>query len=464
MITTGARERSANWILIFTCSAILLVIFRGSIEGDVRFGAVVACLVAGASVVSMIRVNSDRPISVGSVYAALFGMFHAGLLIPIAVGYAPRLLNASDAAWVSSPGFAKASFLVALAQTSVSLGYLARSCMKHGGLVTREATPRSITPVDGSAVVGLTMLLTGLGIWTKNVIFAGVSWGEAYSSFLALTAKTNMPTAYLLIGFGMGVVSSSKWVAVRRTAIIAFSLWAFPAFLLGLRGEVIIPASAFLVVASRRRWIRLRLWMAACVIVVLSIGSAVRVVRRTGVAHSPLAIADFSPLNGVAELGYSIRPLVVVSDYHERYGQPFVGIATYLAPFRRFIIGRLLDGQVLSVGNDPSVFGGWIMRYVGPIGGSPAAEAYRAGGALAMIGVMAIIGFTLASLDFARGKMMADALVGMITFVLLLWVRNDFTPVPAECFLALLVLAAVWILDQRSGGRSVDTPIRVRTS
>jgi hypothetical protein len=455
------------WMLIFLVAASLLIAFRPAVEGDIRLGAFAACVLAVASLVSIVGTNRDRPISVGSVYAALFGLFHIGLLVPIALGYAPRMFNAIDRAWINSPGLASAAFLVAIAETAVSLGYLVR--YRKQPVEPASSRPSimsgSTTDLDGPAVVGIGMLLAGLAIWIGNVVMADVSLTTSYADFLAATANMNMPTAYLLIGFGMGVVSSSEWSVARQCALIAFGVWAVPAFLLGLRGEVIIPASAFLVVAARRHRIRLRAWMVVAVLGALAAGSAVRVVRRAGVGKGRVAVSDLDPLSGLAELGYSIRPMVVVSDYHDRLGQPFVGFATYLAPFRRFIVGRLLGGHVLSVADDPSVFGGWILRHVGPIGGSPAAEAYRCGGIVAMVVVMAAVGVVLASLDSLRNSLIANALVGMIAFVLLLWVRNDFTPVPAECMLTIPVVTLIWLFDHlRHRGRPADRAEGLRVS
>jgi len=463
------RRWSMNriWILGFLATTVLLLAFRPTIESSVRAGAVIATVVTLFSVVSVVRTNPTRPISLGSVYAALFGLFHIGLLIMIAFGFPARVLDPTDTSWVLTPGFTTAAFLVAIAQIAMTVGYLVRirpARVDAELILPEHGRPQVLTFADGAAVVGMGLLIIGLMLWARNVIVGGVSLSGSYPDFLAATSKTNMPTAYLMMGFGMGVVSASRWPAVRGSALIAFGVWSVPAFILGLRGEVIIPAAAFLVVAARRRLIRLRPWMLLAVAGALAVGSAVRVVRRLGVGRGSAALDNLNPLDGLAELGYSIRPLSVASQAHDQLGEPFVGVATYLAPFRRLIVGRLLGGQVTPVADDPAVFGTWILQRVGPIGGSPAAEAYRVGGTIAVICVMFAIGFLIASLDSLRPSLIGNAMIGMLTFVLLLWVRNDFTPVPAECLVTIPIAAAIWLIDKQSSARSRSKPELVRTA
>ena len=460
MTTIATRPKVSNgWLIGFIVTTGLLILFRGTVESSIRGAAVVACVVVVVSVAGVVRANPDRPISAGSTYALLFGLFHAGLLIPTAIGTPVRLLNPRDEQWVSSPGFASAATLVAIAQCAFSVGYFIRHQVK-GGVIDRIGPKNVLNPteiVDGPGAVGISLLSVGLVIWSYNALISGVSIiGSSYGDFLTRTTDTNMPIAYMMIGFGLSVVSSSRHRSIRRWALALFALWALPAFTIGLRGEVIIPSAVFAVVAARRRKIPLRLWMVLAAIGVLAAGSAVRVIRQFGLGSGDAALKTFNPFDGITELGYSIRPLTVVSNFHDRLGEPFVGIATYLAPFRRAILGRVLGGEVLSVPNDQSVFSGMIRQRVGTIGGSPAAEAYRAGGVLGMLCVMILIGLLIAHLDSVSSTRLNDAAVGMSTFMLLLWVRNDFTPVPIEFAAMVLVLVSIWLFEQRhqSGSRT----------
>ena len=317
-------------------------------------------------------------------------------------------------------------------------------------LIDSSSRDNRFDVIDGVGAVGISLLAVGLVFWIYLALSSGaITLGISYADFLSRTRNANMPITYLMIGLGLGVVSASRHRNVRSLALIIFALWALPAFAIGLRGEAILPASAFAIVAARRGSIRLRPWMGLAAVGVLSAGSAVRVIRQFGLGKGITGIQAFNPFDGIAELGYSIRPLTVVVNFHDRLGEPFVGIATYLAPFRRLIVGRLLGGSVLSVEQDPSVFGGMIAQRIGPIGGSPAAEAYRSGGLVAIVSVMILIGLLVAHLDSMASTPLADAGVAMSSFVLLLWIRNDFTPVPAQFAITALILLLLRLLARR---------------
>ncbi|WP_270888467.1 O-antigen polysaccharide polymerase Wzy [Pedococcus sp. 5OH_020] len=436
------------WIVLFALVLLVLLAFRVPLEGSRQGAALVACLVGTASVLVILRLNPARPLLLGSIYAALLTVFHVGLLLPISLGAPVSLFNPADLKWVESPGFVSAAVLAAIAITAFTLGYLLR--YRFIDKPPEAPPPTAAKGNDGAGIVGATLLLAGVLLWLFIVLRSGVPIiGSSYAGFLEATSGTQLPTAYLLMGFGMGAVAASDRQGVRRVALVAFGLWAVPAFLLGLRGEVIIPAACYIVVAARRREIRLRAWMAFAGVAALAAGSAVRVLRQFGLGGGGTSLTAFNPFEGIAELGYSIRPLAVVSNYHDRLDEPFVGIATYLAPFRRFVVGRLLGGEVTPVADDPTVFGAMIARRVGPIGGSPAAEAYRSHGLLGLVIVLALIGILVATLDSVRVTQYSNATIGMLAFALLLWVRNDFTPVPAECASTIPVLLAIWVLNQR---------------
>lgn len=445
--------RSAKWIPLFAALLVLLTTLRSELETSRHAAAAAACFVSVTSIGVIIRLNPRRPLLLGTVYAALLSIFHIGLLIPIAFGSSPTLLNSIDVQWVTNPGFEAAAVLASIAIASFSLGYL--SCFslleaRFAAKIKEQNSQRDSPKNDGTGVVGLLLLISGVSLWGAIALSSGVQVvGSSYEDFLAKTQTSAMPISYLLMGFGLGVVAASPHAHTRRPALIIFALWAAPAFMLGLRGEVIIPIGAYVIVAARRRYLPIRPWMGVALLAGLSAGSAVRVIRQSGIGGGTSSFAALNPFRGIAELGYSIRPLVVVSDWHDRLHEPFVGIATYTAPFHRFIAGHLLGEMVLPVGSDPAVFGGVIAERVGPIGGSPAAEAYRTGGTFALVLVMVLIGVLIAILDSLRRSPYTNALLGMMAFSLLLWVRNDFTPVPAQFALTVPILLCVWFLNQR---------------
>jgi oligosaccharide repeat unit polymerase len=456
MTGKAARQKPPGWILFFLFAGSLLILLREELERNLQLAAIAACSVAIASVWALSRAHPRRWISLGSAYAALFALFHMSLLFPLMINKPIQPLDPLDTSWIETPGFKSAVVLVAIAQAVFSLGYLVNSRVKG-----RNASPQLPIDVssdegfatDGPGVVGPVLLTLGILLWMYSVISTGAAViGASKLDFLEHTKNTNIADAYLLMGFGMAVAASSHSITWRHRALLCFGVWAVPAFVLGLRGEVIIPFAAYLIVAARRRTIRLRPWVFAAAIGALAAGSAVRVLRQFGAGATAFDISSFNPFDGLAELGGSIQPLVVVVNYHQS-GEPFIGLDTYLAPFRRVFIGRILGGETLPTAEDPSVFSTMIVQRVGFIGGSPAAEAYRSGGVVALVIVMLLIGFVVASLDSLPNKKLTNSLVGMLSTILLIWVRNDFTPVFTETFEALFVLIPIWFLEQWSNAR-----------
>lgn len=443
----GDLPRRLTWSVVFTALGTLAILIMDSGEATSETGARLAIVTTVLALVSLFRVNRRRPFSLGPVYGALFVLFHVGLLVPIALGAPPNLLNPLDIQWVLSDGFTSASLLVTIATSALLLGYLVGfNPANQESMIEDKDTWMSFR---SAGHIGIVVLSAGCLLWVYNVITSGALVSGSYVEFLDSTSSTGMPVAYLMIGLGMPTLSAGPSAGARRAGLVVFALWSAPAFMLGLRGEVILPLAAYLVVAARRRRIRLRPWMGLTLVVGLGIGAAVRVIRQGGFGNG-FDPSWFKPFDAITELGYSIRPLVVVSDLHERYGESYVGIETYFAPFRRFIFGRLLGGDTIPAVDDPAVFSAMISRRVGPIGGSPTAEAFHAGGVGAIVIVLALIGLLIARLDSLETTPLRNAFVGTIGFVLLLWVRNDFTPVPFETAVAIGMVVAIKVADSMS--------------
>lgn len=447
------------WVLGFAATAALVATFADALAASQRLSPAIAVTVAAASVALIARARPERPICLGSVYALLLALFHTGLLVQMALGPDLALLNPGDVRWVRSEAFGRSTVYVILAQCALTVGYLAaaRRQVPAVGVPVQADPARPST--DRAGVLGIALFGIGALLWGYYALSSGVSLlGSSYLQFLAATSETPMPVAYMLMGFGVPVAAASRNANARRLALVLFAIWSLPAFTLGLRGEVIIPAAAYVVVATRRRHTPLRLWMAGVAVGLVAAGSAVRAIRQYGLGGAATSLESANPLSGLTELGYSIRPLVVVVGYRAQ-GEDYVGYGTYLAPIRRALIGRLLGGDTLSVSDDPTVFSTMIARRVGTIGGSVTAEAFRSGGTIAILIILFLIGLTLALIDRSRSSLMADSAAGMVAFAFFLWIRNDFTPVPVQLAFAGAILLVMWALQQ--GPRVTPTPVPV---
>ena len=93
---------------------------------------------------------------------------------------------------------------------------------------------------------------------------------------------------------------------------------------------------------------------------------------------------------------------------------------------------------------DHRVFVSTIVDRVGPIGGSPVAESYRSAGLLGVVIVMIAIGVLVGWLDARPPGSGPAYLVGPLSYVLFIWIRNDFTPVFVQtCFSLCIVVIAL---------------------
>lgn len=442
------RAAVDRWIVTFLGISIILVLFNDPLGRHLRLAAATSLGLSALALLCTGTIVPKRWLTLDTAFVGLFCLFHFGLLVPIALGLPVATLNPGDEIWLYGEYTALAALASSLGLCALLIANLMvrrRRSLSDG---EREAAGRKPSIFADPMAVGFPLLAVGLALWCLNAVTSGaVVLGGSYSAFLRATGSTSMPYAYLGIGFGMALAASSKHSRLRRLGLVLFGLWSLPAFMVGLRGEVLIPAAIFAVIAGRRANLRVRAWHVFALIGGLSLGSFVRVVRRFGFGTSDASLADLNPLNGLAEMGYTIRPVITVLQWHNEMGEPFVGPSTYVAPFRRLLWGNLMHGQAIPIKDDPSVFSSVISSRVGPIGGSQIAESYRSGGLLGVVLVMAVLGALIAILDTRRSAPLRDAIMGMTGYALLIWVRNDFTPMALE----LALIAGVVIVLRMFG-------------
>ncbi|WP_404371437.1 O-antigen polysaccharide polymerase Wzy [Kytococcus sedentarius] len=421
--------------MVMGVAGVYLALFAPADPTLQQAGAIYSVISALACVL-VLRIYPGRPFTAGFVYLFLFTLFHGGLLVSTALGQEVDLINDRDSQWYYTNATTRAAIIASWAVVAFTAGYSA---------LTRRAKPsdrRDQSPTGTRALAGPILTLAGVVWWFAIALVAGVSlFGSTYTTWLTLTETLPTPYVYLVMGIGMGAAGASRATLPRRLALTAFVLFAIPAFLIGLRGEVIIPAAAYLVAMTRRRNTRLRWWMAVVPLVALSAGSYVRATRTTTSGTAMGTLDDANPLHGLTELGYTIRPLSLVVD-RLAAGEENSGWETYLSPFKRLIGENIFGMETLGVLENDAVFRTFVTDRVGPIGGSPAAEAYRAFGLTGAIIVLAAIGLLLAFVENRPISTANDALIGMLAFPLYLWIRNDFTPVP----LSMAVVLVLWLL------------------
>jgi hypothetical protein len=173
----------------------------------------------------------------------------------------------------------------------------------------------------------------------------------------------------------------------------------------------------------------------------------IRVSRAEGIGG--LLKVDLSrivPLRAIAEMGYSLKPAVVVDEWMSSGTQPLHGI-TLIAPLVRFV-ERFLGVRGPSDGIDDRLFNVEILYRAGPIGGSPVAEGLRNGGLWFVIGLMLVIGIGLALMDRLPATPLAGAATMVVFLPLLIAVRNSLAPVLIQMALGVILLLVASYLSR----------------
>jgi len=447
------RGRASAGSALSSLGLVTVLLMSDQLLLHLRIASATAVLIAITGLAGCLSLSAQRPYRLGTLYLLLFALFHVGLLVPVALGIPPRLTSGYDARWVQGASFRWAAVAVSISLLCLLVGYFVIIASRGGKRAHHNDLSEAMTnPSPETAavsLVGLIVLALSVATWFAVVVESdpGLLTGS-YAEFLEVTHGTVLPQAYLGMGVGVSLVAAGSNAAMTRVSLAIFVAFALPGFLLGLRGEVIIPSAVWLAVAARRRVIKFRYSSIVILIAALAVGSAIAQVRAFGLAAVPWEKVAVSPMNGLTELGYSIRPLVVVHQWHDVSHEPHVGAGTYAAPFERLVEGRLLGRPTTPASDDERVFGSVVAERVGPIGGSPAAEAYRAGRLTGMVAVMLLIGAITGLLDGMRRSPLRNAFVGCVGFILLLWVRNDFTPVLGQAVFTVLVLYAAWLVEQ----------------
>lgn len=403
--------------------------------------ATISCLIV---IAVAIRTTGGGWLSASTAYASLFFLFHSGLLLLLALGRDVSFFRSSDTLWAAGPGLTHAAGLVAFAASAFLFGQTLSATFRLPGSRREPRTPNTSRDAGRSGIV---LLGVGLVLWFGVVLTRG-GLGlllSDYGTFLRATAGSPLVYSYLFIGVGMAFSAAANSMKLRVSALAGFTIWGLPAAAIGLRGEVLLPVIAYAVAAHKLRPIAFRFRYVSMVVAGLGLGSFIRVGRGAGVGDGGGGwdLAAFSPQAGLIEMGYSLRPVVESWRWHGSGNESAVGLSTYLASLERIVLGRIAGLPTTPTREDPRTFSATIYERVGPIGGSPVAEAFRADGLVGIFVVFVILGGLLALLDRRRRAALSAATTGGILYVLLLWVRNDFTPVvPGLLFVALCTLSA----------------------
>ena len=389
--------------------------------------------------------------SLSAIYFLTLSVFHLGLVVLIALGRPiPTFMVAG---WLESPFLPDAVILATVGVLAFSFGCSSRKPALRDRLQLSNddeeshQVPTDLEDEGLSAVLvkgGFAILVASLGYWIVQVLnYGGTSLLlGTYTQFLQATSDARLGYAYFGIGIGVAFLAASLPSRLRSAGLLLFGVFAVIALPLGLRGEVLFPLAAAIAIASRRRRLLKPMHFLIAVLLVLAAIGALRQVRQVGLSDMGTTSVAASPVDGLAELGGSVRPLSEVLGWHAA-GESFREGDTYIAPLTR-PVDALMGRPRPSAAADDRLFNVEVSRRIGPIGGSPMAEAYHNWGVAGLVLRMLVTGVFLAWLDRVRNRSIDLALVGALFVPLLIEVRNNFGPLPSQMAIGVLCLAAIY--------------------
>lgn len=392
-----------------------------------------------------------------TVYLIVLGLFHCGLIIAVALGGTSMLVGRGDNSWIfRSVAINQAVVAVCACFFACAVGVLVGQSTPTMRKISLPAVTISTFERRGVALVGVLGAVVGISLIGYVLATSGgvALLFSGYGSFLeAVGGSGLLGYGTIVLGFGLAFLVSAGgryrvagWILMGVVAVIALPL--------GLRGSVLFPAVTLAVIESRRKRLPL-LPIAFAGFVGLVLVSVLRQTRSGGVSSllsgswGPIA-----PLQGVAEMGYSLYPVVVVQGWMA-VGTPPMGGVTLIAPLVR--LGEAVFGGGAPPGaSDFRLFNSEIANNVGAIGGSPIAEGIRNGGIGFAIVFLALIGYLLARLDRFPVRPLGSATVGIFLLPLLIDVRNSFAPVLFQWVIGALMLLAAYVATLLSRQREVE--------
>ncbi|MGD7788746.1 O-antigen polysaccharide polymerase Wzy [Propionibacteriaceae bacterium Y1700] len=448
-----SRGIHANQLLLLAAAiinlALLLVFSDGFASLSLRMVATIMLVgevVLGALIA---RVDQRGVWSFPFLFYLILAIFHSGLyLAPALLNHAPLSLTQSDGLWYVSPQIERAGYLVAIGMACYALGFALSGMLPQGRKDRRSdegGASESAKTRDGIVDVGCAMVVACVGAWFA---IGAISGGPfffigSYLSFLQTTGGSALPWIYLGMAMGLTMCALDLNRGTGRVGIIAFALFSMPAFVLGLRGEVMFPAVAAMAVAgATRKILSTRTFVLACLIALLGI-SFVAQVRIAGISSVGSTEVVVSPIRAVEEMGYSVRPLTASIEWHEAGREPYLRGGTYIGPIDRQVNG-LLGRPVPDATRDPRMMNVEIAERVGNIGGSIMAEAHHNWGGRGVGLVLLLVGGVSGRMFRPGMGPVGLALSGVLAVLLLMHVRNSFAPLPAWAAVgAFLVISGV---------------------
>lgn len=381
--------------------------------------------------------NLNQP-SFGFIYLTIFILFHMGLTFTVGLGVVSSVgIIDYISRWYYDDLSRKAEFLCSIGAASFAVGYfLIRSSTKKYVTTTVSFYNSKI-----GGIVGSVFLVLAVPFWFYWVIRFGAlgSYDNFNTARLNPQFTTLVNSIHMAIGLGvcLAALTSDR---LRRFSIALFLLWAAVAFPLGLRGEVLFPASALLAVYSAKYKINW-LFLGALLLAIAVAASVVRDTRNTGGDVDAESVTA-NPFDAVAELGGSLRPVYEVLKWEDE-GDEFIWGASYYAPFERLFLRIFPVKKRLAAEDDERLMNILIVSRAGSYGFSPVAEGYRNFAIPGVMLVLFVFGLMVRIIDIKGVGWRFNAYAILVYILLVMNIRNAFTWVLGNIVIWTVILATI---------------------
>ncbi len=389
------------------------------------------------------RSHPSGLLSFGCLYLLLLGVFHLGLVAPLALGATP----VAAPAWTRSLAFPAAVSLVSVAFAAFTLGARFRGAVPHRA---DPIPPRPMLLIAGTGVALLGALCLLVGGRQAGVFTSG--YGEFFQRSMTADVRLfNVGLMVFPIGFVVAAVGATRRQLLLVAAGVLFML--APLFLAGFRGPVIVHLATLIAVWAHKdppaaRRAALALAVAAIVLV-----PAVRATRDTRRDLSE-GLRAYEPLALFTEAGTSLHPLVITADRVGAGAEPLWMGRSYATALGRTVpnLGQRagLDARALTPNGWATLQADrWLYVRGGGIGFSGVAEPYLNFGRAGVVVFFFLLGLVLQRWESWLARDPFRAAAAAATFGFVLWtVRNEALELFRSTAFAAIVVGGAWMLHR----------------
>lgn len=453
-----AKTLTPIFSALLVCAA-LFAIWQTQLRGNDAGAALASGLLLVLSLLFARYVLRVPYASGAMVYLILLGLFHLGLVVPWALG----IYDISRTPSFTPHGLSRSIALINYAIISFDLGLVIAQFAGKG----RRANllKRSANDAENHEVYVAGCLLLAAGIIMFIVGLIGLDplgyFRLTYSETFRLRAESD-PRLFgsgITIAF-IGLSIAAAGASTRRFRIVSAvgAVWLISLMYWGFRGPALIAAIVVYIIARKKGLSIPRSAPLAAVGCALLILPVLRAGRESPLNErfSQLSLKDFNILDGPAEMGMSIRPLVETIDligpndfrWGKTYWLGLEGIVPNLA-LRWEASSTRAEDELPPSHWITAIVDPWSYKNYGGMGFSAVAEPYMNFGVGGVVVYFGLLAFLLVWLEqISARNSFALAAWALILGPLLWTTRNDSSNFFRSAVWGLLTLAVVKALSK----------------